>query len=264
MTRSRICCIVVLALMITGVQTAKGSPAPALPLALDGVGASTHTYCDFTNQVCTESQLLTTAKGHDVILLALETFGNANVSITDSSGLRFAERLSYFSVAYSQRLWEFYARATSPLTSDNITVVVDHCCYTFPGIQALAVHGANTIGVFDPNPSIPATASCPGSGCGPGNCSADFLNPGACSATIQTSNIDLVLAMTPINDAGPCGGEQGRVPKGFTTIASQNNRFEVCYTITSAPGTTVVFDCNGTDAMAIVLDAISFYGAFGI
>jgi len=121
-------------------------------------------------------------------------------------------------------------------------------------MQTFAISGANTVGVFDPNPSIPATVSCPGTGCG--DCTANFRQ-GTCSASIQTSTIDFVVASTAINDAGPCGPSypNGQAP-GFTNITNQNGRFEIDYTITTTPQTTVEFDCNGTDAAAIVVDAV--------
>jgi hypothetical protein len=55
--------------------------------------------------------------------------------------------------------------------------------------------------------------------------------------------------------------------QGFTTITTNKGYggwFEVDYEITSVPQTNVMFNCNGTDAVAIVMDAISFRGAFGI
>ena len=39
---------------------------------------------------------------------------------------------------------------------------------------------------------------------------------------------------------------------------------EVDFAITTVAKSTVVFSCDGTDATAIVVDAISFRGAFGI
>lgn len=179
------------------------------------------------------------------------------LSILDSSGLTFTQRVSY---APNDRLWEYYARATSPLTSDNITVVYSCASYCsgIGGIQVLAIHGANTRGVFDPNPSIPATCASPSCG----DCTASY-NFGTCSVSIQTSAMDFVIAATAINDAGVCGDGIGGVP-GFTTITTSNGRFEVDYAIITKSSTHVVFNCNGTDAMAIVVDAISFQGAFGI
>ncbi len=227
-------------------------PPPNNPsLRLDGIGVNS---CQ--QQFCQQSQLLTTTQSRDVIIVVVETCCGTNVtSVTDNNGLTFTERISYTSQTEvsggfggNQTLWEYYAIATSPLNSDNITVVAGKCCYTVSGMQTFAISGANTVDVFDPNPSIPATVSCPGTGCG--DCTANFRQ-GTCSAFIQTSRIDFVVASTAINDAGPCGPSS----PGFTNITNQNGRFEVDYTITTTPQ-TVEFDCNGTDAMAIVVDAI--------
>ncbi len=127
-------------------------------------------------------------------------------------------------------------------------------------MQVLAVRDANTAAIFDLNPSIPSAASCLGSACtscpGPaGVC---------CSSSIQTSPIDLVVALTAINDAppgGPCYPHA--VVLGFTNVFS-SNELEVDYAITTTTQSKVVFACNGTEAAAIVIDAIAFRGAFGI
>jgi len=221
-------------------------------LGLDGIGVN-----NCQQQFCQQSQLLTTTQSHDVIIVVVETCCGTNVtSVTDDNGLTFTERISYTSQTElsggfggNQTLWEYYAIAPSPLNSDNITVVGDKCCYSVLGMQTFAISGANTVNVFDPNPSIPATVSCPGTGCG--NCTANFRQ-GTCSAFIQTSTTDFVVASTAINDAGPCGPSS----PGFNNITNQNGRFEVDYTITTMSQTTVEFDCNGTDAVAIVVDAI--------
>jgi hypothetical protein len=200
-----------------------------------------------------------------VIILTLGTFCNTAVSgITDSSGLSFILRVSHNNTnSCFETVWEYYAVAKAPLNGDNITVLVDRCCIAILGMQVFAIHGANTLRVFDPDPSIPAAVSCPSTSCG--NCTANF-GQGTCAATIRTSTFDFVVATTAINDAGPCGPHYltGQVP-GFTgLVPNQRNRFEIDYTITSAPHTSVVFACNGTDASVIVVDAISFKGAFGL
>jgi hypothetical protein len=194
-----------------------------------------------------------------VILVIVETCCNTIISsINDDSGLAFTERLSYASDTgnglVEQRIWEYSAIATSPLDSDNITVIVDQCCYSVWGMQVLAISGADTSTVYDRDPSVPATVSCPGPDCG--DCTANF-NQGTCSASIQTTTWDFVIASIAINDAGPCGPSypNGSVP-GFTNVTNQNARFEVDYAITTEPQSYVRVDCNGTDAIAIVVDAI--------
>jgi hypothetical protein len=147
------------------------------------------------------------------------------------------------------------------LASDKITVAVNNCCGVITGMQVVAISGANTRGIFDPHSSIPATISC-----------AFLVSPDLvgyidpCSGSVQTSTIDFVIAATAINDASACGPHYrtGLVP-GFTSVMqNQANDFELDYAITTEPRTTVVFDCNGTDTVGIVMDAISFQGAFGM
>ncbi|HEV2120845.1 MAG TPA: hypothetical protein VGS11_12185 [Candidatus Bathyarchaeia archaeon] len=225
-------------------------------LRLDGLGVN-----DCHRQFCQQSQLLSTAENNDVVLLIVETCCNTTISsVSDSSGLTFSERLSYASRTSSggQMIWEYYAVANARLESDNITVVTDQCCYRVWGMQVLAVSGADTSTVFDQDPSVPATVSCPGPDCG--DCTANFAH-GACSASIQTTTHDFVIASIPINDAGPCGPHypSGSIP-GFTNITNQNGRFEVDYAITTEQQNYVQVDCNGTDAMAIVVDAIMASG----
>ncbi len=248
-------------LTVGGVSATKPAHATAPPLALDGIG--TNTTCQAAN--C-EAQFLTTTQGYDVVLLLAEcgyTYCPITISsIIDSSGLTFTQRVSY---TPSDKLWEYYARTTSPLKSDNITVVFSCISYCFGlhGIQALAIQGANTRGIFDPSPSIPATCASPTCD----DCTAYDLGT-SCSVSIQTSTQDFVIAITAINDAGPCGARldyQG--VQGFTTLTTNPGyagNFEIDYAITTTPQNNIVFSCKGTDAWAIVVDAISFRGAFGI
>jgi hypothetical protein len=151
------------------------------------------------------------------------------------------------------------------LTSDNITVVFPTEVGFATGIQVLSIHGANTKGIFDPDPSIPATCFIPACG----DCS---FNVGTCSVSIQTYTTDFVIVSTAIGDGPACGGvslsssnDVGGVP-GFTTITTNKGYggwFEVDYAILSALQSKVVFACNGTFATAIAMDAISLRGAFG-
>ncbi len=247
--KAKLACVFVLLVFVGSVSATRAVYAvPAL--ALDGVG--TNTTCQAPN--CA-AQLLTTTRGYDVIVLVAECgYGYCPLaisSIIDSSGLTFTQRISY---APGVRLWEYYARATSPLKPDMITVVFDQS-YGVVGIQVLAIHSANTRAIFDPNPSIPVTLSCLSLACEKG-------------VSIQTYALDFVIALTAISDNQACGGYYVpgygtlyKVP-GFSTIISTGS-LEVDFAITTAPQTTVVFGCTGTDAIAVVVDAVSFRGAFG-
>jgi hypothetical protein len=207
------------------------------------------------------SQLLTTTQGNDVVVLMVESFGPVS-AIIDSSGLNFTQRISYtetevLSPIGFATLSEYYARASAPLVSDNITVVGEY----FVGMQALAIHGANTRAIFDPNPSIPSTLTCPGPD--------PYEDPQPCSASIQTSAIDFVIAATTLDDTGECNenGQSGYLPAspspGFTNVFVSGD-FEVDYSITTAPRSTVTFTCDTRgDTVGLLMDAISFNGAFG-
>ena len=212
-------------------------------LALDGVGIPTGEF----------SQMLTTTKGNDVILLTVDSDCNFPIYIKDTNSLSFGQRFSYKPPTQAFCLSEYYAIAHSPLVSDNITVVA-------PFTEVLAITGADTKTVFDPNPSNPTGVTCTGSwssGLTCGNCA---VGQGTCTASIQTSTIDFVIATTAIGDAPPCGVVYpSSVVPGFTDIVA-NGKFEVDYEITNLPQTTVVFNCSGTDVGAIVLDAISLHG----
>jgi len=238
---------ILLLFVMTGVLGA--NVAHADPWVLDGVGTRGcgTTFCS--------SQVLTTARGHDVVVLTFECVGGytpcdaSGINITDSNGLTFTQRISVV------QLFEYYAVATAPLRSDNITVVVaDHFIL---GMQVLAIHGSNGRSIFDPNPSIPATVSCNGV-CE--DCSASLQN-GTCSASIQTSTIDFVVATTEIGDAPGCGDAIGVVVVPDFTNVAVNGRFEVDYAITTKPQSNIVFSCSSTDVAAILVDAISIQSA---
>ena len=238
-----------LLLVFVGSFSATKSVYAASPITLDGLGAFSSCGVFMNNVRPCDTQLLTTAHGHDIIILVIVDSSCCNTnetvsSIIDSSGLVFTPRIAYSTYA---KVWEYYARTTSPLNSDNITVVYSD--FAWFGIQVIAIHGANNRSIFDQNPSIPGTVSCRGP---------------TCSASIQTSTLDFVIASVAINDADSCeysiGGPQP--PQGFTPVA-YTGKMEVEYSITATPQSNVAFHCNYDDAMAIVLDAISFYGAFG-
>ena len=250
--------IVILLMSVSTVSVALPWSAQADSLsALDGVGE--HTVCQMARYCA--AQLITTTKSNDIVILIVESQSSPTPSIIDSSGLTFTQRLSDASSTSNFILWEYYALAVSPLSNDNVTVV-DQCCFVKNGMQVFAVHGANTGSIFDANLSAPATVSCPGPSCG--NCRADINNPGVCSTSIQTSPVDFVIAITAINDANLCGHtstKTGPVVPGFANISPGTGTFkgdfEVDYAVTSNSQTSVRFNCTGTDAMAIALDAIA-------
>ena len=228
---------VTLLLFFVGAIWNAGYAYAAPSISLDGV--ATPSTCQAAH--CA-ARSLTTSHGHDVIVLVAECgFLQCNASVTsltDSSGLAFNQRILF---APNDRIWELFARATAPLSSDNITIVLSSF---FPSIVVFAVREANARAVFDNNPSLPGTVACPGSGL-----------PGACSVLAQTSTTDLVIASVALNDAPACGEHSGGPPE-FTHIDGAGGLLEVDYQIVAAQ-TNVLFSCTGTEPAAVVIDAIS-------
>src|SRR6266581_1823524 len=212
---------------------------------LDGVGnriscggQECSTHCG--DQFCAV-QSLTTTKNNDAIILVAEcgflTCNDSISSITDNSGLEFAPRVSY---SPNDELWEFSAIAPSPLTGDRINVTYSGNPPYGLSIQVIAVAGVDPSAVFDSDPSIPATVTC-------------GVPMGDCAGSVTTSTQDFVIAIVSINDAGPC-----TIPSGFTQIIGGGS-LELDYQIASTPG-DVPYDCNNTDSMSLVMDAIALNG----
>jgi hypothetical protein len=229
-------CAIILPLIVVGLCL------PILPRAnasgnhvLDGVGTNT------TCGVNCRAESLTTERGHDVVILIAEcgfTSCSSTIStISDSSGLNFTQRISY---APSDKLWEFYARAMSPLKSDNISAVSTGT--PIWDMQVFAIHSANTAAVFDQSPRFPETLSC----LGPGGTSVT-----TCSASIGAVDDDFIIASTAINDAPACSPSSG-----FATLGGGGGVLAIDYRIVSTPQNSLAFTCSATDPVAMVVDAI--------
>src|SRR5256712_5565789 len=218
--------VILSALVVSIPQAVRAAPS----LGLDGIGKPSG---------CCGSILLTTNNANDVIIVIIECgyrSCNGNVSsVTDSSGLSYTLRISY---APNDRLWEYYAVAPTPLSSDNITILVSGFLI---GWMAFAVKGANIATPFDIAPSLPATISCPGA---PGR--------NDCTVSAGTSAVDFVIASTAINDADACAASTG-----FTEVTPAGGSLDIDYQIFDTLGAQTYFTCSGTDPTAIVLDALT-------
>jgi hypothetical protein len=211
-----------------------------MPLALDGKGAGTATLST------TVSASLTTANSPDVIyvVVAYENFasGAPTVTVSDTAGLTWKSRkvVNNGTTVGIAILW---AIASSPLSSDSITATLSVLSGSAV-IVVFGISGANTSNPFDPNSSVPATAT------------GTSITP---SATITTSNLtgDFVIGAASINGAPTV------VPQsGFTVIESQANSTSstgfVEYTIlgTSESNFTVKCDLSASEAWAFIADAV--------
>src|SRR6059036_921338 len=228
----------VAALAVSHVKSVRADTSPGL----DGVGNA----MDCGVQNCA-AQSITTTKNNDAIILVAEcgfyVCNDSISSITDSSGLNFTPRVLY---SPNDELLEFTAIAPSPLTGDRINVTYSGNPTYGLQIQVIAVAGVDPSAIFDQDPSIPATEPC-----------ATITQYGVqydpCSLSIQTSEVDFVVAIVSINDAGGC-----TVPSDFNQIIA-GGRLEVDYQIASIPG-DVAYDCSDTDSMSLVMDAIAVNG----
>ena len=238
--------IIILLLMVAALAVSQVKPVRAdSPSGLDGVGnriscggQECSPHCG--DQFCAV-QSLTTTRSNDAIILIADcgflTCSDSISSITDGSGLNFTPRVSY---SPNNELWEFSAIAPSPLTGDRINVTYSGNPPYGLTIQAIAISGVDPSAIFDSDPSIPATVTC-------------GVPMGDCAGLITTSTQDFVIATVSINDAGPC-----TIPSGFTQIIGGGS-IEVDYQIASSPG-DVAYDCNNTDSMSMVIDAIAVNG----
>jgi len=218
--------VVLSALVVSMPHVVSATPS----LGLDGVGKPGG---------CCVSELLTTNNANDVIVVVVEcgyiSCSDNVSSVTDSSGLDYTLRASF---APNDRLWEYYAIAPAPLSSDNITVLASGP--RFYGFMAFAIEGVNTATVFDASPSLPAVAACAGPG------------PNDCTVSAETSAVDFVIASTAINDAGACTASTG-----FTEVTPAGGSLDIDYQIVDTLGAKTYFTCSGTDPTAIVLDALT-------
>jgi hypothetical protein len=211
---------------------------------LDGIGTCFHR----ANPSCSWQVLKTTKEEDVVILVAWCYCQSETLSVIDTKGLDYALRVSYTtSFPNLLTVWEYYAAADSPLTYDNITVLSALCqeCRfpQRPSVGVFAIHPGDTNTVFDPTPSLPITVTC-------------AAQP--CSASVDRLSQDFVIAITPINDAGPCPAPAS---SGFSELVFDGSSLDIDYRIVREPENDVTFTCavGDTDLLAIVLDAISLY-----
>jgi len=233
--RMNMALLIVMFMVVEGVSGSQAVHA-APSIVLDGIGRNTSCGETVELQNCA-AQLLTTTRGNDVIILVVQCYlcSLNNLSIIDKIGLTYVQRAYSPNVSYR----EYYARTSSPLTLDNITVVFPQSM-TLKMIQVFAIKGASRE-IFDPILSSPLNVFC------------DSM---FCSVSIETPIQDFIIASTILGDIPACD-----VPSGFTTIIS-TGYFEVDYLIASKNMGTVIFSCSNTEdpIESIVVDAISFHG----
>jgi hypothetical protein len=216
-------------LTITMTVSSAGAPHTTQPATLDGIGVGYNMTRGCGPYVCA-SQLLNTTNSGDIVIIVADCVSRvcrSNLtSVSDSSGLRFSQRL-YYDPSY--RIWEYYGLATAALLNDNITVAFDGDSEM---VQVFAITGSS----YDPN--LPIASPC-GSADG-------IFGPNTCSVAYTSSNQEFAFAIVAMNDAPPCA-----VSEGFTRMVMRSSDLEIDYRNGGS-----FFSCEGTDPTGIVVDGI--------
>jgi len=235
--------------------------ATSSPSALDGLGSSINCGTGLATGSppflsCVSDSISTTSAGDAIIVLAecgyrVPCYDNIS-SVFDQTGLSFVPRIA---TPPNGQLMEYYAVAPTILMSDNVTVEFyrDPCCCIMQ-MLVLAVSGVSASATFDPSPSIPATSTC--------NVTSTAYN-GSCSITANTSTSGFVFATVAINDDPSCIG----TPSGFARTYADSHSFpsdsswDIYYATDPVPPQSLTFNCDGTQATGMLLDALSLGGA---
>jgi len=217
-------------------------------LAIDG--SSVQGCSHFTNSCSTT---LNTTQTNNIVVAftteALDLQSSCSFSISDSAGLSWQLRASVSgrndgtTGSNRDQMAEFWAISPSVLSSDNITESIMGCASLqyggeYNGLTVFAVSGANLNTPFDPNISIPGTAS-------------GFSN--APSNSISTTNpSDLVLG------AGLQSSYTITAGPGFTTIhpGSLNSVVEYQQESSQVTGLPVNFGDNTVWYWEVITDAL--------
>jgi len=166
--------IIIVIFLLNGLLTLGRAPAVGASgpssLALDG---SAVLGCGHSTNSC--STTLTTSHPGDIIIAyTFEALNlqptNCTFSVSDSAGLSWIFRAGAYgrndgtAGTTRDQVGEFWARASNPLSSDNVTESIAGCASTIYGgeynaLMVFGISGANFNNPFDSNKSLPATNS---------------------------------------------------------------------------------------------------------
>jgi hypothetical protein len=207
-------------------------------LAVDGSAVAG---CSNTTSTCSVS--VTTQHGEDIIIAfpaeTLDLQTSCAFNISDTIGLAWAARSG---IVYGRggrdELQEFWARSLNPLSSDEITESIIGCGDNYNSLMVFAISGANFNNPFDPNLSLPATAS---------------SISGNTSVYVSTSNpTDMIFSgLFHGSLSSPTAGS------GFTIVTSVGT-MGTEYQITGSAKTDepVAFNDSATDYWEQIADAV--------
>lgn len=193
----------VLAINLPRLALATGSSPP---LGLDGFGLQN---CGNTQS---QSVSFNTANPNDILIVWISLAPGTGASVSDNNGLAWTFRHEVDTTGPVAGL-EYFAKWTGSGLED---ITVHTSCYS---IIAFGIAGANFTSPFDPNPSLPSTAT--GTS---GNCSLCYNSP---STTVSTSNSNDLLLGLLINNLAPAYNPE----PGFACIAGTCDGVGTAYVV---------------------------------
>ena len=197
------------------------------PFEVDGSGSGS------------SSATLTTSYPNNAIILFFLGYSTSapTWTVSDTNGLEWTQRISYQYPGGDYYLVEFYAVASSTLSSDTITpsgATIDY-------VLALGISDANTTSLFDPNVPNPVTSYVP--------------SGTSISATITTTNSNdiIIAAASSLN-----GATTFTAGSGFTLLASGSVTANAEYEVTSAPQSNLAVNMSDTpvNTWQMIVDAV--------
>lgn len=194
--------------------------------------------CQNTTSSCRAT--LTTTHNNDVIIAflseTLDLYPSCSFSISDTSLLTWSNRTRIvygrYDGNYQDQFQEFWARSSSPLSSDVVTESIIGCATEYNGLQVFGVSGADFNNPFDSSPGVPGIGSDSTSG-----------QQSVTTATVSTASPgDMLFA----------GAQHGTsavpaVQSGFTMITSAGGagtEYEIASSTVSNLGVTFTFSTS--------------------
>ncbi len=204
-------------------------------IAVDGVSA-------VGACVSTCSVTLTTTHANDILIMMAAASGSSGAAltgITDSSGLTWTKRTSVTSGSGINSWEEWYAKASSIQTSDNITITANGNT-TGTRIFAFGVSGANFTTPFDVNVALPGSNS---------------VSPGTSTSVIASTTANNTMLILGLRSQAAYGTLTP--PAGLTSI-NNSTATDISTKLLAAPITSVSEAYSWTNSVntMLIVDAI--------
>ncbi|HUI87052.1 MAG TPA: hypothetical protein VLY21_07850 [Nitrososphaerales archaeon] len=230
--------------------------APYVPVTITNGGGSSSLSFDGSTGSSTEgksaSASLTTSSSNDVIILSAGTSSSSGSvkSVSDSGGHTWNTRTT--TTGSSAEIEEWYTIATSPLSSDSITVTwYSSGDNTF---SAFAISGANTSSPFDTNGGLPDTSS------------GTSTSPSVSVSTSNANDIVFGLIANEHTSSSSCRTETDangftdtnatQCASGSNTAQNSDQEYEIVTSTQSNLSVSFSTSNGGSNSWAMIGDAV--------